>query len=30
MEGYYIYKDGKNQELSRDFHDIIEVVKAET
>lgn len=28
LEGYFMYKNGRNEELSRDFHDIIEVVKA--
>ncbi|MGE6599594.1 Imm48 family immunity protein [Bacillus proteolyticus] len=27
LEGYFMYKNGRNEELSRDFHDIIEVVK---
>ncbi|MGW6148857.1 Imm48 family immunity protein [Bacillus mycoides] len=30
LEGYSMYKDGRNEELSRDFHDIIEVVKTAT
>ncbi|MGE7875273.1 Imm48 family immunity protein [Bacillus paramycoides] len=30
LEGYFMYKDGRNEELSRDFHDIIEVVKTAT
>ena len=30
LEGYFMYKDGRNEELSQDFHDIIEVVKTAT
>lgn len=30
LEGYYMYKDGKNNELTQDFQGIIEAVKEES
>ncbi|MFP7735857.1 Imm48 family immunity protein [Priestia aryabhattai] len=30
LEGYFMYKDDENEKLSRDFHDIMEVVKEAT